>query len=185
MENIKCALLNAVALYGTHRDIKFNIEQFPSVYWHKPVNDDKIKTIYIKLTLYETIEVINRVSMKGENITHKIYNLYGKNSSYPNRLQRYLSKHSHFIIPKMGSYYTAHIYLVQQINLRDYSIVSSKNKQKRARNWVRKLESRRIKKEAKALNQSFDFTVEACESVLCNGCDIEPVSVVLLEPETI
>lgn len=153
MENIRCALLNAAALYGTHRDIKFSIEQIDGMYWYKPpcgslslqdnvikpLNSDSVKTIYIILRPYETIETIKRINHKGETLEHNTYRLYGKNSSYSMGLQRYLSNYSNFIIPAMNSYYSNKIYLVLQINLRDYSIVLSKNKQRRAKHKAAKL----------------------------------------------
>lgn len=115
----------------------------------------------IGLIIYDYGQIIT-IAFDDETTTRLYHTLSWDNYPHRHNIEMRLSR----VRDLMLSQYIDTTYIIQQVDVRDYSIVPSKNKQKRARNWARKLEARRIKKTAKAMNQSLDFSA-------------------LLEPETI
>jgi hypothetical protein len=175
-ENFKNTVIAEIESRKLPPVIKYTIESADicNVWKYKPPNNN-IKIMCIELMFYDWEKSFN-IRFNSETTATICRGLHGHN--YPNRhkLEVRLSHVNDLMMPMMLNQYIDTTYIIQQVDMRDYSIVPSQNKQKRARNWARKLESRRIKKAAKAINanQSLDFPAETC-----------PVRTALSEPETI
>jgi len=177
-ENFKNTVIAEIESQKLPHKIKYTIESADicNVWKYKPPNNN-IKIMCIGLMIYDYDQIITTI-FDDETTTRSYRRLSWNNYPHRHNLEMYLSRVRDLMMPMMLSQYIDTAYIIQQVDMRDYTIVPSKNKQKRAKNWVRKLESRRIKKAA--ANQSLDFSVRL--ELPAEAC---PVRTALSEPETI